>query len=91
MEEKVFVRRKKGLLVVMEDIQFLHLPPQGRSVNSQFFCGFFDLSAVFPEGFAYQFPFKFSQSMASSTSALEVGFLSQVRGKMFGTDMTCFA
>ena len=91
MEEKVYVRRKKALLVVMEDIQFLHLPPQGGAVNSQFFCGFFDLSAVFPEGFEYQFPFKFSQSMASATFALEVRFLSQVRGKMFGTDMSCFA
>ena len=73
------------------DLQFFHLSPQGGTVNPQFFRGFFDFSAVFPEGFEDQFLFKFSHGIASSFLAFEVRFPSQVCGETFGTDVAGFA
>jgi len=91
MHERVYIRRRKGLLVMVGDVQLFHLPPQGGTVDTQFLGSFLYFSTVFPEGFEDQLPFKFSNGVASPYLSLGVRLSSQVCGEMFGTDMTHFA
>jgi len=91
MKERVYVRRRKGLLVMVGDVQLFHLPPQGGTVDTQFLGSFSYFSAVFPEDLEDQIPFKFSHGVASPYRSLGVRFSSQVCGEMFGTDVIDFA
>lgn len=91
MHERVYIRGRKGLLIMVGDVQLFHLPPQGGTVDTQFLGSFSYFSTVFPEGFEDQLPFKFSHGVAPSYLSLGVRLSSQVCGEMFGTDMTHFA